>query len=73
VLAAWFDELRRLGFVEGQNLAVDRRGFASSYEQFTIIAADLVKAGLDAMICDGDAQRASGWGRPPISLPRMVG
>jgi putative tryptophan/tyrosine transport system substrate-binding protein len=55
VLAAWFDELRRLGFVEGQNLAVDRRGFASSYEQFPTIAAELVKAGLDAMICGGDA------------------
>jgi ABC-type uncharacterized transport system substrate-binding protein len=55
VMAAWFDELRRLGFVEGQNLAVDRRGFASSYEQFPTIAAELVKAELDAIICAGDA------------------
>ena len=54
VLAAWFDELRRLGLVEGQNLAVDRRGFVSSYEQFPTIAAELVKTGLDAMICGGD-------------------
>jgi hypothetical protein len=28
--------LRRLGFVEGQNLAIDRRGFASSYPPFII-------------------------------------
>jgi putative ABC transport system substrate-binding protein len=55
VLAAWFDELHRLGFVEGQNLTVDRRGFARSYEQFPTIAAELAKVELDAMICAGDA------------------
>ena len=26
---AFFDELRRLGFIEGQNLLVDARGFAA--------------------------------------------
>jgi putative tryptophan/tyrosine transport system substrate-binding protein len=54
VLEAWFAELRRLGFVEGQNLAVDRRGFARSYGEFPTVAAELVKTGLDAMICGGD-------------------
>jgi putative ABC transport system substrate-binding protein len=54
VLEAWFAELRTLGFVEGKNLAVDRRGFARSYSEFPTVAADLVKTGLDAMICGGD-------------------
>jgi ABC-type uncharacterized transport system substrate-binding protein len=54
LLEAWFAELRRLGFVEGQNLAVDRRGFARSYGEFPTVAAELVKTGLDAMICAGD-------------------
>jgi putative ABC transport system substrate-binding protein len=54
VLEVWFTELRRLGFVEGQNLAIDRRGFALSYGQFPTVAAELVKTELDAVICGGD-------------------
>ena len=54
VLEAWFAELRTLGFVEGQNLTVDRRGFARSYGQFPAVATELVNSGLEAMICGGD-------------------
>src|SRR5215467_13539194 len=32
------DELRRLGFVEGQNLIVDSRGYAVRTEQFPAVA-----------------------------------
>src|SRR5437764_10390425 len=52
---SWLDELARLGFVEGRNLEVDRRGFAAAYDQFPTIAAELVRSGLDALICGGDA------------------
>jgi putative ABC transport system substrate-binding protein len=52
---AFFDELRRLGFVEGQNLAVDARGFAARSEQFPELAAALVNSGVDALVCGGDA------------------
>jgi putative ABC transport system substrate-binding protein len=52
---AFFDELRRLGFVEGQNLAVDARGFAARYEQFPELAAALVNSGVDALVCGGEA------------------
>ena len=52
---AFFDELRRLGFVEGRNLAVDARGFAARSEQFPELAAALVDSGVDALICGGDA------------------
>jgi putative tryptophan/tyrosine transport system substrate-binding protein len=61
---AFFDELRRLGFVEGQNLIVDTRGFAARSEQFPDLALALVDSGIDALVCGGDlairaAQRAT--------------
>jgi putative ABC transport system substrate-binding protein len=69
VLEAWFVELRRLGFVEGQNLTVDRRGFARTYGEFPTVAAELVKTGLDAMICGGDeAIRAAQAATPTIPI-----
>jgi putative tryptophan/tyrosine transport system substrate-binding protein len=54
VLASFFDVLRQLGFVEGHNLTIDGRGFAASYEKFPAIAAELVKAKVDAILCAGD-------------------
>jgi putative tryptophan/tyrosine transport system substrate-binding protein len=33
VLASFFDALRQLGFVEGQNLTIDGRGFAASMNE----------------------------------------
>jgi len=51
----FLDELRQHGFVEGQNLVIDRRGFDGRYEQFPVLAAELVKAGPDAIMCGGDA------------------
>jgi putative tryptophan/tyrosine transport system substrate-binding protein len=50
-----FAELRQQGFVEGQNLVVDRRGFDAQYDRFPAIVAELVKAGPDAILCGGDA------------------
>jgi putative tryptophan/tyrosine transport system substrate-binding protein len=51
----FYDELRRLGFVEGQNLIVDGRGYAVRTEQFPAVAAELVKASVDAILCGGAA------------------
>jgi hypothetical protein len=57
---AFFDELRRNGFVEGQNLMVDARGFGLRKEQFAEIAATLARSNPDAIFCSaGDpAMRA---------------
>jgi putative ABC transport system substrate-binding protein len=52
---ALLDELRRLGFVEGQNLAVDWNGYGLSAEQFEQHAAELVNAGVDVIVAGGDA------------------
>src|SRR5260370_12711530 len=49
----FYDELRRLGFVEGQNLIVDSRGYAVRTEQFPAVAAELVKAQVDAILAGG--------------------
>jgi putative ABC transport system substrate-binding protein len=52
---ALFDELRRAGFVEGQNLVIAGRGWAFRTEQFPEIADELVKAKVDVIVCAGDA------------------
>ena len=58
--APFFDELRRLGFVEGGNLIVDARGFAARTEQFLALAMELANAKVDAILCGGpDATRAA--------------
>jgi len=61
---AFFDELQRLGFVEGRNLHIYGRGYGASIDQFSGIAAELAKAKVDAIFCAGDlairaAQRAT--------------
>jgi putative ABC transport system substrate-binding protein len=55
VFAPFFSELRQLGFIEGQNLAIDRRGFDAPYDQFPTIAGELMKAAPAAILCGGDA------------------
>jgi putative ABC transport system substrate-binding protein len=51
----FYDELRRLGFVEGENLLVDGRGYAVRTEQFPAVAAELAKARVDAIVAGGAA------------------
>jgi len=51
----FFDELRQLGFIEGQNLIVDARGFSARTEQFPALAVDLVDAKIDAIVFGGPA------------------
>jgi putative tryptophan/tyrosine transport system substrate-binding protein len=51
----FYDELRRLGFAEGQNLIVDSRGYAARTEQFPAVAAELVKGQVDAILAGGAA------------------
>jgi len=51
---ALLDELRRSGFVEGQNLVVDQRGFSTDYDKFPEVAAAIVKSPVDAIVCSGE-------------------
>jgi hypothetical protein len=61
---ALFDELRRLGFIEGQNLVVDAAGYGLPPERMEVHAADLMSGPVDAVVAAGDpavraAQRAT--------------
>ncbi len=51
----FYDELQKLGFMEGQNLIVDSRGYALRTDQFAAVAAELAKTPLDAIVCGGAA------------------
>src|SRR5260221_7644037 len=52
--APLFDGLRREGFIEGRNLAIDPRGFDSRSEQYQERAAQIVNSGVDVLVCGGD-------------------
>ena len=61
---ALLDELRRFGFIEGQNLTIDWNGYGLQVEQFGGHAAELVKTQVDVILAGGDtavraAQRAT--------------
>jgi putative ABC transport system substrate-binding protein len=59
-----FENLRRLGFIEGQNLTVDWHAFALQVDRVSDFAAELVKVDVDVILASGDlatraAQRAT--------------
>jgi putative ABC transport system substrate-binding protein len=51
---ALFEELRRQGFVEGQNLTVDPRGYGLRTNQFSEVAGELVDARVDVILAGGN-------------------
>jgi putative ABC transport system substrate-binding protein len=50
-----FDELRRAGFIEGQNLTIDLHQYGQHTDQIPEFVADLVKARVDVIVANGDA------------------
>jgi putative ABC transport system substrate-binding protein len=66
---AMFESLRRLGFIEGQNVAVYWRSFAPDVDRVSDFAADLVKADVDAILASGDlATRAAQGATQSITI-----
>ncbi|HEV2334394.1 MAG TPA: ABC transporter substrate-binding protein [Stellaceae bacterium] len=53
--AVLFDELRRRGFIEGNNLSIDPRGFGLAVDELDRAAIEVAKAGPDAIYSGGDA------------------
>jgi len=51
---ALFEELRRSGFIEGQNLAIDWRVYGQRVEQVSEFASELVRARADVIMAGGD-------------------
>ena len=54
--SAFFDELRRRGFIEGQNLTVEYRAYGQHVDLIPEYAAELVKARVDVIVGSGDEQ-----------------
>jgi putative ABC transport system substrate-binding protein len=55
LIAAMFDELRRFGFIEGQNLTIDWRQYTLHVDQISEYAAELVNSKVDVIYASGDA------------------
>jgi hypothetical protein len=51
---AFFEELHRRGFVEGQNLTVEYRAYGLHLDMISLYAAELVNAQVDVIIARGD-------------------
>jgi putative ABC transport system substrate-binding protein len=51
---AFYDELRLLGFTEGQNLVVDRQGYGLKLDELSAHAFRLAKSEIDVLLCGGD-------------------
>jgi putative ABC transport system substrate-binding protein len=56
---AFFEELRQLGIVEGQQLTVDPHGFKTREDRYPALALELVASGADAILAAGDAAIAA--------------
>ena len=71
---AFFDELKVLGFVEGQNLKIVVGGFGLREDQFADVAATLTKAAPDVVFSVGDvAIRAAQQSANTVPLVALSG
>ncbi len=69
---AFFDELRRRGFIEGQNLTVEYRAYGLHVDRISEYATELVKARVDAIVTVGDASRAAQRATKTIPILAMT-
>ena len=53
-VVATFDEIRRRGFIEGQNLLIDWRAYGPRTELIPVFAAQLVEAHVDVILSIGN-------------------
>jgi putative ABC transport system substrate-binding protein len=65
VNAAFFEELRRRGFIEGQNLTVEYHAYGQHVDLIWQYAAELVKARVDVIVVAGGV-----WAFAPHSKRR---
>ena len=73
-VVAFLDELKVLGFVEGQNLKIVVGGFGLREDQFADVVATLAKAAPDVVFCVGDvAIRAAQLSANTVPLVALSG
>jgi putative ABC transport system substrate-binding protein len=69
ILVAMFDELKRPGFIAGQNLTVDWHTYGAEIDLIPKFVAELVKAHVDVIYVGGDvAIRAAQQATPTIPI-----
>jgi putative ABC transport system substrate-binding protein len=74
IFVAFFDELRRGGFIEGQNLTVEYRVYGEHVDLIPKYAAQLVKARVDVIVAAGDETvRAIQQATKTIPIVAIVG
>jgi putative ABC transport system substrate-binding protein len=67
-MVAFFDELKTLGFVEGQNLKIVAGGFELRNDQYADVAATLPKAAPDVVFCVSDVATRAAPTLPIVGL-----
>ena len=73
-MVAFLDELKTLGFVEGQNLKIVAGGFELRNDQYADVAATLLKAAPDVVFCVSDvATRAAHESAPTLPIVGLSG
>jgi putative ABC transport system substrate-binding protein len=71
---AFWDRMRRSGFIEGQNLTIEYRNYGQHFDLLSQYAADLVNARLDIIVTGGDpAIRALQQATKTIPIVAMGG
>src|SRR5437879_3509354 len=61
--------LRETGYVEGQNLAIERRGAAGHYDRLPALAADLVDRKVDVIVTVGGGVSALAAKKATSTIP----
>jgi putative ABC transport system substrate-binding protein len=69
--AAFVQALRGLGYLEGQNLVLERRSAEGRYERFQGIVAELAASKVDVIVGASDALAEAG-GRAGLAVPIVV-
>jgi putative tryptophan/tyrosine transport system substrate-binding protein len=68
LLAAFQQGLRKLGYIEGENLFIERRYAEGLEERLPQLAAELVRFGVDVIFAIGPPQALAARGRQAQSL-----
>ena len=69
---AFVHAMRQLGYIEGQNLILERRSAEGRYDRFGEIAADLVRQGIDVIVTSGN-DMARETARVAVGIPIVMG
>jgi putative ABC transport system substrate-binding protein len=66
------DELRKLGYIEGQNLVLEFRSAEGKVERLPILAAELVRAGVDVILAAGGDAPLRAARQATMTIPVVI-